>query len=541
MGQEVKENSAAGASAGPPDPVVLADPSPPKSAYQVPPVPETGWSSAQSRRRIWVGRALLLGVLVIQAALSLRLHNTAFEDEALYLYAGQQEVSHLLHGTPLMGGYANYFSGSPWLYPVLAGAVNMWLGLTGARLLSLAFMLGCTVLLYALTRRLFNERVALCAVALYAVLQPTIVLGYFATYDAPALFLTALAAWIVVRLDRAPPAAVLLAAPVAVLAALTKYAAALFVPTVVLLAVIVAWRHQGPRALLRGLLLVLGIGVLLLVGVLFGHVFTGVQATTTARAQGTDSLSSILAKSAQWGGGVFAVACGGAVAYVWRERMFEAPTAQSATSSRRWRAALAALLCATALLAPAYQAHLHTSVSLFKHMGFGLWFAAPVAGVGITRLVGAHFRQPQLGILAWVVLLALGISQSTWRYSTWPNSAELIAVLRQHVNGQGRYLTEAANVPTYYLSGVTSPDQWTTTYNIDYVDPEGVTRDGDDGYRAAIQDGYFNLVVLDGETTPDTDRVIKAALMSDGQYRLIARLPYTTAGGPGAYLVYQRE
>ena len=88
---------------------------------------------------------------------------------------------------------------------------------------------------------------------------------------------------------------------------------------------------------------------------------------------------------------------------------------------RPWRLALGLLLCGTALLAPAYQMHLHTSVSLHKHIGYGLLFTAPMAGVGLSRMVGAHFRYPQLAILAWVTLLALGITQSQELYH--PRSA----------------------------------------------------------------------------------------------------------------------
>ncbi len=60
-----------------------------------------------------ISRLVLLAILCLQAVLSLRMHNTAFEDESLYLYAGHMELEHLLHGSPLHGGYASYFSGSP--------------------------------------------------------------------------------------------------------------------------------------------------------------------------------------------------------------------------------------------------------------------------------------------------------------------------------------------------------------------------------------------------------------------------------------------
>jgi hypothetical protein len=53
------------------------------------------------RRTTMISRLLLLAILSLQAVLSLRLRNTAFEDESLYLYAGHMELQHLLHGAAL--------------------------------------------------------------------------------------------------------------------------------------------------------------------------------------------------------------------------------------------------------------------------------------------------------------------------------------------------------------------------------------------------------------------------------------------------------
>ena len=50
----------------------------------------------------------------------------AFEDEALYLTAGHQELAHLLFGVPLPSDYASYFSGSPVLYPILGALADTW-------------------------------------------------------------------------------------------------------------------------------------------------------------------------------------------------------------------------------------------------------------------------------------------------------------------------------------------------------------------------------------------------------------------------------
>jgi hypothetical protein len=124
-----------------------------------------------------ISRLILLAILCLQAVLSLRLRNTAFEDESLYLYSGNMELQHLLHGSTLYGGFTSYFSGASVLYPVAAAALNILGGLTAARALSLFEMLATTALLYSMTRRLFNERIALCAAAFFSVAEAVVFLG----------------------------------------------------------------------------------------------------------------------------------------------------------------------------------------------------------------------------------------------------------------------------------------------------------------------------------------------------------------------------
>ena len=84
----------------------------------------------------------LFVVLGVQAILSLRLiwSNTAFLDEATYIWAGRIELWHLTNGMHVPA-YATYFSGAPVIYPPLAGLADIIGGLPAARMLSLAFML----------------------------------------------------------------------------------------------------------------------------------------------------------------------------------------------------------------------------------------------------------------------------------------------------------------------------------------------------------------------------------------------------------------
>ncbi|GGN83494.1 hypothetical protein GCM10011579_072380 [Streptomyces albiflavescens] len=526
----------------PPVPAQLVDQSAPVApAYRVPTVPEAAWSSVGGPRRTWVSRAILLSVLLFQAALSLRLHNSAFQDEALYLSAGHVQIHHLLYGTPMDKGYASYFSGSPLLYPVLAAAVDAVFGLAGARLLSLFFMLGANTLVYAMTRRIFSERPALAASALYAVLPSTMMLGNFATYDSAAIFLLALAAWIVVRTDRAPLVAVLPAAPVAVLAVGTKYAAGLFLPTLFALAVLIAWPHRGRSSLVRAGWLLIGVAVPIIAVLCYSDVLAGVRKTTTARQHGQDGPVELLWLSAVWGGLMFLTACFGAIAYARRGRMSEAPqAARLGAPGGVWRTLLGLLLCGTALLAPLYQIHLAAAISLNKHVGFGLLFAAPMAGVGLTRLVGAHFRFPQLACVLWVATLCVGLTKSAEWFSSRPDMSQVNALLRQHVTpGAGHYLAETPDVPAYYLRDITKPTQWSSLYYIAYKDAHGTVHQGRDGYRKALADGWFDLVVLDGVAKPDMNPVITEAVRRSGHYRLLATLPY--AGNSGSFRIWVKQ
>src|SRR6201996_9129293 len=126
----------------------------------------------------WTSGWPLVPILILQAALSARLirADTAFQDEALYLWAGHLEWASLLHGGALPQ-FPAFFSGAPVIYPPLAALVDSVGGLDGARLLSLAFMLGATALLYATSGRLFGKWAAFFSAVLFAIISPTLHLG----------------------------------------------------------------------------------------------------------------------------------------------------------------------------------------------------------------------------------------------------------------------------------------------------------------------------------------------------------------------------
>src|SRR5690349_4548975 len=63
-------------------------------------------------------------ILALQTIVSLSLRNTAFQDEALYLYAGHRIFDQPLGGPPAPEPYARFLSGLPYIQPLLAGALD---------------------------------------------------------------------------------------------------------------------------------------------------------------------------------------------------------------------------------------------------------------------------------------------------------------------------------------------------------------------------------------------------------------------------------
>jgi hypothetical protein len=496
---------------------------------------------------------LLLVVLAVQAVLSLRLvgADTAFVDEATYLWAGHLEWAHWLHGVPVPP-FAAYFSGAPVIYPPLGALADSAGGLAGARVLSLVLMLGATVLLWGTAGRLFGRRAAFFAAALFAVLGPTLHLGAFATYDALSVVLVAVAAWCVVwAAGRGEGTGWMVAAGVALAVAnAAAYSSALFDVVVVVLAWLSAVPWGARVAARRG-------AVLLVVGAGRGggglraggsSYVAGVTQTTLGRAGGLDSPLSVLTDAWSWTGLVLVLAVCGAVI-------------SGAGRHGRAQTWLLAVLAAAAVLGPLEQARLHTLASLDKHVVLGAWFAAIAAGYAVDRFLAAapagRAQAVACGacVAALVFPVTLGASQS-WTFSTdWPNASSFIAILRPLADhGSGRLLVEDPSIARYYLPAGSQWQRWSSTRNITLPSgastggpssSAGVTGAGNAGVFAEfITHGYFSLVALNFADTTALDHRLADQLHRDPRYRTIAVVPYGTEvppTGQGTYVIWRSE
>jgi hypothetical protein len=413
-------------------------------------------------------------------------------------------------------------------------------------------MLGATALLWGAAHRLYGHRAAFFAAALFAALGPTLHLGAFATYDAMAVFLVALAAWLVIRAgDNGDQTGRMVAAGVALaLANATAYSSALFDPVVVLLALLTAFPKPGGKTAARRIAIILVVVVtLLLAGLLIGgsSYVSGISLTTLHRAPGAASAPSVLADGWAWTGVVLILAvCGIIVSWVGRQGR-----------RRTW---LLAVLTIAAILGPAEQANLHTAASLNKHVGLGAWFAAIAAGYAVARFVDAaaagRTRTLTSGacVLALVFPLSLGIDQSHAFSTSWPNSSSFNAIFRPLADrSTGHLLVEDPSIAEYYLPAGSQWQRWSSTRNI--VLPSGTSSGGPSQNAGVVGAGnagtfalyierhYFYLVALNNADTASLDLRIDADLRR-WNYHVVQVVPYgieVPPIGKGTYVIWRYD
>lgn len=512
-------------------------------------------ASHRQGRAAWLGIPgswPLVVILAVQILLSLRLvrADTAFQDEAAYLWAGHMELAHWLHGASIPP-FPSYFSGAPVIYPPIAALADNLGGLTAARILSLIFMLGATTLLWSTSSRLFGQRAAFFATALFAILGPTVHLGAFATYDALSVFLIALATWLVVRAgDRQDATGWMIAAGVVLaLANATAYSSILFDVIVILLALLLALPALGRRlAVTRALTILIIVVVLLMAGALIGgsSYIRGFDATTFARVAGGASALTVVGDAWAWTGFVVVAALFG-VAVSWMNREGTA------------RTLLLAVMAVAALLGPLEQAQLHTAASLNKHVGLGAWFAAIAAGYAVDKLIAAvpagSTRAVTCGacVVALALPIALGAEQSRNFSTSWPDSTSFVAIFGPIVqHNSGPLLVEDPSVAEYYLHA-TEWTRWSSTRNI--VKASGVSTGGPGAagivgagnagtFGTYIEHAYFSIVALNFIDTTSLDQTITSDLKLNRHYCVLQVVPYGIEIPPigvGTYVIWRHE
>jgi glycosyltransferase involved in cell wall biosynthesis len=501
------------------------------------------WSTPISLARGIALQVPLAGILALQSWLSVRLvySNTAFLDEATYLSAGHYMAHAWSHRSADMH-FASYFSGAPSIYPVLAGLVDSAGGLHGARFLSLGIMLVATTLCYATARTLFGRPAGWLAAAVFVTTQGTQFLGAFATFDAMALMLIALAAWVVVRCaaSATTTSLIYLAVPVLAFANATKYASAVFDPVVIALAFFAILGRHGLRPALRVSATLLA-GLVMALATLLAtapHAYLrGILTTTVSRAASNASPHLVLDRSWAWVG---AIACLAVLATL-------IATTQAARRKVTWATVgVLVVLAVAVLLAPGNHARIHTATSLSKHVTFGAWFGAVGAGWLLGELAGRRLRDIWRYPIVVGALLPVGLAgttQAEHQYGEWSSASPLVSALRPLVAHQtAPVLVDSAEVPRYYLQNELSLPHWIDTFYLAYTPPGTKTRMlGAAAYTAAVNDGHFSVIALDYGVQVKIDHAIAAAVHTSGRYAWVGDITAQSGHGRDTYVIWRRK
>jgi Dolichyl-phosphate-mannose-protein mannosyltransferase len=408
----------------------------------------TAKRTSRAKDRLAVYRLPL--ILVLQAALTWRLNDVVFDDEALYIHAGHVVIAHLLHGgaanAALLRLYGSYLSGAPNVYPVVMAVLDSAGGLVLVRLFSLFCMLVATVCVYKIGRHLFTENVALLASLVFALAGSVQFIGKLATYDAPCLALVALAA--TVAITRRSTANALIIGGLLALATVTKYAGLALVPFVLVLTFLAAltaagrtWRRNFSRAVLRG-----GLAVLVFAGLLLGGYYlwgsgiaVGVKFTTTGRHALDAAPISILLESLLYDIGLtYGLAIGG-ILLVLRRRAWD-------------KVMLMVVMLGAGSVIQASTLRIHEFTSLDKHTAFTGLFCAVPAAVALNWALSKRGRIA-MAVLAviWLILID-GMWRSNTQYS-WPSSIMVPINEIKILNIPGQYFSFDSDTGEYYTQG----------------------------------------------------------------------------------------
>jgi len=307
----------------------------------------------------------------------------------------------------------------------------------------------------------------------------------------------------------------ILAGLVLAVADATKYATGLWDPVVIALAMLTATRGGWVRSVLRGVRTAIYVAVPLAVALFeFGgkSYIRGLLFTTISRKAGGTPVTAptVFLDSFNWVGIVFVIALIG--------------VGVSFTQSVRMRL-LCGTLTAAILLAPAEQARIHILTSLHKHVAFGAWFAAIVAGYALGKgsevnpIKGWRVIAAATGV---TVFLAVPIANSM--FSVWSNSTQMVADLKPLLaKGGCPCLIAENNVVNYYLPN-TSYDKFVGTFSFFYWDAEKQkVENGMTAYTTAIKNHYFKVVEIDPDENPAIYGPVTSTLRATSGWVLVAK------------------
>lgn len=458
----------------------------------------------------WVKRAPLIILLVLLAALTLRLSNTAFIDEAFSINVGHDYLGYWLTGNGL-GVYGGSYAGLPFVYPVLAAALDTLGGLPLVRAFSLLCIIAATVLVHRALAHLGYRAEGMLAAVAFALTGPVMAVGALATSDALVIAMLAGASWLGVRKGGASP---VLAGVILGLVPVIKYSAVIFLPLVLVLLFLTSVRRQ---ALVSG---VFAVAIPAIAWLIWSdQISEAIALNTTNWATPTASTSGdLLALMTVDIGIILVIAVAGLVLLA---RRGPRP------------AVLGLLLLVGGLALPVAQLVLGAETSFDKHMAFSALFLAPLAGHALARLSRGTWKLLPTSLLILAMLL-FGFSRSDAIHSSWVNISPVVNVIEENPQ-PGTYISSVSESLRYHLRE--HPEIQGADFSSYAQEP--------DLARVAVEDQLFGSAILRTASTgsaelDDVQEVLLQALRNSPNYELTATMPAREYTETDMWLVFTK-
>ena len=459
------------------------------------------------------GIALLLIALV---AFWLRARDpgftTAYIDESVYVVYGRMFLARHFEApldSPLRWSFGWY------LWPMMSALADRWGGLVAVRELSASLGTAAVIAVYGFSKRLFGGAVGLGSAAVFAVMGPAVMASRIATRDAGSIFFFVFGLWAFVYAWQTNKLRGWLAAAGCLICAfLCKYLVAIYFIFLVLLALRRGWRAALafclPMAIAMGGYAVFyrhDLQHLLSYGGSYGSLRTSELWHLYVARRIELWLIALLALLAffepkrrttcllLWLGAALALA------FQWKTR----------ADFDFWKHAVYPLIF---LVPPA----LHAIVTAAMRIGKTLPMQAAISGAGILSLCA---------VVAWT-----GGSLKYDEAVFWPNVEPVLGYFEGRLPENARILTDDS-VLRYYLHPRLRQSQMVDPFYFHYGEAEGEA-----AYRAAVEDGWFDYIVLDGGMGGEAKALQRAIQGHLQLYWLRMEMPDPTLGQ--SIQIYQR-
>lgn len=452
-------------------------------------------------------------------------YNSPFNDEAIYVVLGRMGI---FQGDWWTYNAASWMAGQPYIYPSMSALSYMIGGIVGSRLLNVVFGALFVEAMYVFTVYITpgskKEKTISGLISAFFIAFSSVgfYLSRLATYDLPSFYFFILSLVFLLRgfeMKEYHGKWYFSGAFFLFLAFATKIIIGFYVPFILVLSFILA--KKAGKVNMHFWLTYFLLPFFLLIGLYVGFNLKSLYAYAHSQS-GREYAQAAKILYTYWENTSYAW-------YVW------AIASIGLLIKKEWR--IWVLLTAVASFILITHIGLHRWSTFDKHTFLSIMFLAPLIGIGFTRLVffpkRYYMKVAMLGLTLSVleIYTIYSIIDSQRFNKLWDNSNPVLAYLSEKTESGDRILVEVgagailANYDKNY-------PPYTTTF--DWFEYKG--KQGQEAYLAALKDGYFDLVELDGgdQTLETIHSSMHNAVLAniEGNYSLVYN--------EGGYLVYER-